>query len=105
MIGLMRQSGYGAAPVTTEDIDSYLRAHPDLVESWVAYSDDQRCTPAFYLAYREGSDPPGEWRVGYRYSSQEAATEERFPDRVSACAHFVKMEAEQLLMLGGGTST
>ena len=96
MVKLFRQSGYLDSPVSEQDIEAFLRSAPDLVEVWVRYSQDQRSSPAPYLAPpHEGLEPSSDWRVGY-YTGKEHVPEEAFGDEFSACACFVKRVVEQL---------
>jgi hypothetical protein len=79
-----------------EDIEAHLRQRPHLVESWVGHSEDQRCSPSWYLARPGlGLDATDGWRVGY-YAPRNRIPERVFPDEFSACAFFIARYVEQL---------
>ena|SRR6058998_3221846 len=103
MVALFQQSGYGAdgSSISEEALESYLREHPDLVRTWVEYSEDQRCSPAWYLvAPGAGLDGQTGWRVGY-YAIHHRLPERVFPDEFAACAFFIMREVEVLSKLAG----
>jgi len=94
MVALLRE--IGASSVSEDDVAAYLRAHPGLVQLWANYSEDQRCTPAWYLARPgRGLDGTEGWRVGF-YTSSNRSPERVFPDEFSACAFFIARYLEQL---------
>ncbi len=105
MAALLKESGYSlnSAAVTPVSVESYLRAHPELVPVWSAYSEDQRGTPACYLVCRNARVGELEWVVGYMGGPGAAPTERLFPDEYSACAYFICRTVESL-ELGPGIS-
>jgi hypothetical protein len=93
-IALLRRSGYSAAtPLSEGAFESYLRVHPELVESWLDYSADICYTPAWGLF---GPPPweaaPTEWMVG-RSPDDARYT---FPDKYKACAFFLGQFVREL---------
>ena len=67
MADLLAESGYTDCPddITEGDLEKHIREHPDLIQLWLVESEDQRCTPAWYLkAPAEGSPARG-WVVGF----------------------------------------
>jgi hypothetical protein len=102
MLDLLKSAGYVDAhdTITEEQFRAVFEANPDLVQSWIVHSENQRTKYGYYLL------PPGvspnrgsEWIVGYH----PRGTEERFRDGPAACARFVKLEAENLrYMIEGG---
>lgn len=69
--------------VTTELLASCLRRHPDWIEAWFRWSDDQRWSPAFYLI--EVGDGAAE--LGY-YDGSEGQPRRSFSDQAEAAAEF-----------------
>ena len=104
MIGLLRETGYNGpqSGVSEQDIEKHLRQHPDLVRVWTNYSEDQRCSPAWYLAQPGTSSDSAEgWRVGY-YAHDSRLPETLFPDEFVACAFYIAREVETLFRLSTG---
>ena len=101
MPALLRESGYvsAASKISEQDIETHLRNNPDLVAAWIGYSEDQRCSPAWYLAQPgAGLDGREGWRVGYYTSRDRPRPPERvFADEFSACAFFVMRQVESLI--------
>jgi hypothetical protein len=77
---LIRTSGIGFRSLTTTEVLPVLQSNPSLIDEWMLWSEDQRCTPAYY--FRQESD---EYSVG-RLPEQEQV---KFDDRFSACADFI----------------
>ena len=67
-VDLIREIGYAdhATEITDGLIEEHIRAHPELLEIWVHYSEDQRCSPAWVLSGRDTvGDPTKDWHVSY----------------------------------------
>jgi hypothetical protein len=102
MLDLLKSAGYVDAhdTITEEQFRAVFEANPDLIQTWIVHSENQRTKYGYYLL------PPGvspnrgsEWIVGYH----PRGAEERFRDGPAACARFVKFEAENLrYMIEGG---
>ena len=95
MIALLKESGYleNFNEVTEARILEYLQQHPDLVGTWVLYSENKRTDGGWYiLTPRDSQIPPNVWAVGF-YPAEETR---EFPDGASACAFFVKQEVESI---------
>jgi hypothetical protein len=97
MVGLIEETGYSALAddVTESVLEERLRRHPELVPVWVQYSEDQRCTPAFGLS--GPAEPAKDWRVFYRDHDPANRWDRAFPDQFTACAFFIKRNAERLV--------
>lgn len=65
-----------------------LRANPDLIDSWCAYSADKRYSPAWY--FDKKSD--GVWAVGYYHDDHSRRIENVYADAAIACANFILKE-------------
>lgn len=95
MFALLDESGYSSCPheVTESLIADHLRMHPELIDSWLGYSQDQRCSPAWCLIAEAPNSPSG-WAVGFVANSGRLTSQQAFPDRYSATAYFIKQETE-----------
>jgi hypothetical protein len=99
-VDLIREIGYAehAAQITEGLLDEYIRAHPDLLDIWVQYSEDQRCSPAWVLSGRDTvGDPTKDWHVSYWDHDPAKRSDQVFPDQFAACAFFVKRRADSLM--------
>ena len=99
MIGLLKESGYRAtnSVISEQEIEECLGEHPDLVRVWTGYSEDQRCSPAWYLAQPgTGLDGTQGWRVGYYAHDDRRLPEKPFPDEFAACAFYIARVVETL---------
>lgn len=98
MVKLLGETGYSeVSEIITENIiENCLRSYPELVDVWMMYSQDQRCTPAWYLS--EPIDEPSndKWTVGFVQKSGIFSSKQIFPNRYSACANFIKKYIELL---------
>jgi len=102
ILDLLKSSGYlqDHDAITEERLRVFFEANPDLIRPWYILSEDQRTKYGYYLL------PPGvspnrssDWAVGYNPGGKE----EHFPDGATACARFVKFEAENMrYMIEGG---
>jgi hypothetical protein len=94
MTALLRE--IGPSSISEHDIEAYLRAHPDLVQVWTNYSEDQRGWPSWYLARPgQGLDGTEGWRVGF-YALKNRLPEREFSDEFSASAFFITQYLELL---------
>jgi hypothetical protein len=100
-VGLLAESGYLQNPVaiTETAIETHLRAHPELITSWVGYFEDQRCVPAYSLSVPDDAKSSGPCIVGLVSEDSDGTlrhSEREFPNRDMACASVIKAEVEQL---------
>jgi hypothetical protein len=96
---LLRASGYQDDPasITETLIEEYLRAHPELVKAWLHLSEDNRSSPSWYLIGPKTESPEaGGWTVGFVPGPIPPVPVQVFATGYAACAHFIKMRAEQL---------
>jgi hypothetical protein len=94
-IALLRESGYLENPdqITEADILEYLRHYPDLINTWLLQSQNKRTTHSWYMKSPDDNDSQSNvWIVGF-YPGDEI---HEFRDEASACAFYVKQEAEQI---------
>jgi hypothetical protein len=77
---LVRASGIKQRKLTIESVLPVLRSNPTLVEDWVVWSEDQRCTPAYYFL-----EENGQYVVGRHPDESQV----EFDDRFVACADFI----------------
>ncbi|AYL93869.1 hypothetical protein [Mucilaginibacter celer] len=90
---LVKESGYFEFhdEITEKDIFDILVKHPELVQEWVAYSEDQRMSPVWYI-----HDKNGQYYVSY-YSKNEAPLPPYISDDLlEVCAVFIKRKSEQV---------
>jgi hypothetical protein len=85
---LVTRSGWPAnpEPMLGEQLAEYLRDKPDLVDALFGFSEDKRTSSGWYLQ----EDGRGGYVVGWYPGS----TQNRFADRVLACAEFICHELE-----------
>ena len=86
MLTLLKKSGYVDHPeeVTTAALQSHFENHTDDLEAWILNSDDNRSSPAWYVA--EPSSAGGKWVVGH----QPGDRRDYFESGAEACAVYVK---------------
>ena len=77
---LVRSSGIGFRTLATSEVLPVLQSNPALIDDWAMWSEDQRCTPAYY--FQEQGDS---YVVG-RMPEQEQV---EFDNRFVACADFI----------------
>ena len=102
---LVAASGYSThrEAITEERIEAHLRSHPQLVDDWIVNSEDQRFSPAWWIAssVKSGST---QWTVGYYFGHKSDWNQERaFEDQVRACAYFIKRKLEPAPRPGWGS--
>jgi hypothetical protein len=84
---LVRASGVEPASLSADSVISVLRANPHLVEDWLRWSEDQRCTPSYYFLEERGT-----YVVGLVPGKERTV----FSDRITACADFIIKQARQI---------
>ena len=77
---LVRASGIGFRSLTTAEVLPVLQSNPALIDEWAMWSENQRCTPAYY--FQKEAD---KFVVG-RMPEQERV---EFDDQIAACADFI----------------
>ncbi len=84
-LALVRGSGYEAArsELTVDHLVDHFSTHPELVDAWLAWSEDNRSSPAWYIEAIGSRD----YEVGYYTTGRQLQF--RFKDRVRACSEFV----------------
>lgn len=73
-------------------IKQRLRGAPELVDEWLAYSEDKRVGRGWYFRIV----PDGGYEIGYYGSVAGQHSSRVYADRFEACARFVKQELEAL---------
>ena len=101
IFALLEESGYRAISneIPEQAIESFLRTHPSLVDSWHLYSMDQRCSPSWYIQEpSEISSIGNEWVVGFMSGDIDSRKEIfKFNDGFQACAFFIKKICNQII--------
>lgn len=77
---LVRASGVECRSLTAASVLPILQSHPDLVDDWILWAEDQRCSPAYYLL-KEGD--------AYVVGRQSGEDRVEFDDRLDACADYI----------------
>lgn len=77
--------------VGEQAISQRLRALPDLVDEWLAYSEDKRVGTGWF--FRSTS---GRYEVGYYGGASGEHSSSVHEDRFDACAMFIKREMEAI---------
>lgn len=87
---LLARSGFALGDeISDEDLERYLRDHPELVNAWIIESKNTRENPAWYIfPPKDGAD----WVVSH-YPDNSRHT---FPDKFKACAFYVRVYVKQL---------
>ena len=93
---VVRRSGYGLARdhVTVDRLAACLADHPEWVDAWFLWSDENRGIPAWYVR-RAGSSG---FRVGRKDHGGQSEPL-RFDNRTLACAEYVRREVESIWQL------
>ena len=73
--------------LNSDDLTEFLRSNSDLIELWLAWSENKRSTPS---AFFRQSGP--RYEVGYIGSGGERQPSEFFDEPARACAHFILRE-------------
>lgn len=99
LVYLLEESGYPEEQerILESDIEAYLRAHPELVDSWVGESDDQRTSPAWCLIPPStSSNKRGIWAIWY-VAPPNPPIERTYSDPFVATAAYIKRYADWIL--------
>jgi hypothetical protein len=90
---LLKESGYSEVhdQVTIDTIRKALIEHPDCVNDWIQYSEDQRCHPSWFFR-QNGLN----YEVGYVSLETDDVPITKYSDRFEACAAFIKHLIEQV---------
>ena len=91
---LLRQSGYleSREAITEDVLYKALALHPECVDAWLAYSEDNRC-PGWYVREEAANRS---YVLGYAGGSQDRPSRV-FADRVQACANYIKLEIDGIM--------
>lgn len=88
---LVRSSGYAAlrGQFAPRELAAYLRARPEVIAQWVAYSEDKRTSDGWYLR------PP--YSIGRISPEPPPMHEVKHVDLAAACAAFIIAELGEVL--------
>lgn len=78
--------------VSENAIRRHLEEHPELVAEWVLYSEDQRCSPAFYVLQTGKM----RWTVGWVSREGDNLVIGEFDSPVDACAMYIKRALDSI---------
>lgn len=94
LVAILDSIGYASIrqELCADDLRAELQAAPELVEDWLGFSQDQRCTPSYYFQRTED----GEYIVGPYPPRPGEEDEIRFKDGAAACAQFILNRLDQI---------
>ena len=87
---LVGESGYHVDPeaLSVEAVSAHLREHPELVEVWLAYSEDKRTSSGWYIV----PGPGDTFEVAFYPEGERLSMK----GRVHACAEFIVREVRSI---------
>ena len=90
---LLQESGYFESydHIGGSEIIVALKNHPDLINDWLRYSEDQRSSPCWYFRKCDGEN----YSVGH-YPETPEFGEIDFKNKFEACAAFVRKFIESV---------
>ncbi len=77
---LVCETGINPDSLDVHSVSSVLSSEPELIDDWLGWSEDQRCSPAYYFIKEESR-----YVVGLYPGSERV----EFSDRIAACADFI----------------
>lgn len=77
--------------IVQEDIVDLIKANSELIEEWLLFSENKRCSPAWFFQKASKNF----WEVGYMTESAKIIYKVIFNNSVNACAHMIRMEMEE----------
>jgi hypothetical protein len=88
-VDLVQRSPWAGLPSrpTEEELAKFLRSNQELIELWIAWSEDKRSTPSAFFR-QSGS----RYEVGYIESDGASQSSKFFDESVVACAYFMLRE-------------
>ncbi len=94
MITLLKESGHLNNPgqLTEEVLRPYIRAHPEVIDSWTGLSEDQRASECWYVLRPESAESRDSWMVGFHPGGPRKS----YSNAVDACAAFIKRYVDDL---------
>ena len=94
MIKLLEESGHFKAPaqLTEDAVRRYIEAHPETIDLWASYSEDERASEFWYLLRPEYAESGGSWIVGFH----PGGPRKRYSDGATACAAYIKRFIDDL---------
>jgi hypothetical protein len=93
MYDLLLQTGYSKAAgmISEGDIYMELADHPELIDSWLEYSENKRSDDGWYFKIVDKN----KYLVGCLGSTSAALTE--YDSKIRACANFIKYELDSII--------
>lgn len=84
---LVHEAGIDPASLNVESVAAVLASTPSLIDDWLRWSEDQRCTPSHFF-----TEEKNQFVVG-RFPGNERVT---YTDRIFACADFIVKQVNQI---------
>ena len=87
---LLKETGYFEIhdQISVKNILNVLAQYSECVEDWIVYSENQRCSPCWYIKPQDDQ----KYVVGFYEEGNHTETE--YSDRLEACAIYIKHEIE-----------
>jgi hypothetical protein len=94
-VDLVRASRYKALQpsLSVDELEACLHSSPELADAWLLYSEDQRCSPAWFVAERS----PSQYEVGCYPDGQSVW----FTDRLRAVAEYALRQLRAIGEIAG----
>jgi len=81
--------------ITQDEILNIVKNNPELIDKWHLYSQDKRCSPAWYMENRAGNF----WEVGFEMPKGKRGYRLSFIDPSLACSLMIRMEMETFRLI------
>ncbi|MEZ6084546.1 MAG: hypothetical protein R3E58_11560 [Phycisphaerae bacterium] len=91
MVSLVKESGYKSKQSESlrDELREYIECHPEFIEDWLAFSEDQRSSPAWFFTYERN----GQYQLGWFATDCGISKQELFDSGAPACAEFITLFA------------
>ena len=94
VVSLLKKSGYFDSynQITPGNIIPFLLENPAPVKDWIAYSEDKRSSEGWFFK----KEAENIYTVGFFSLNETEKVIEKYTDPITACATFIKNEAESI---------
>lgn len=91
---LLKETGYYEIhdQISVQNIRDALVKYPECIDEWITYSEDKRSSSGWYIKKEED----GQHTVGFIGGNKHANYNEKYSDRIDACARFIKFEIDHI---------
>ncbi len=87
VVSLVKESGFKSihSESLRDELREYLECHPEFIEDWIGFSEDQRSSPSWFLM----REPNGQYELGWFATDCGKTRQEWFDSGAQACAEFI----------------